>query len=1221
MNNVTLRRNVSRVAAGLLVAAALPLGASGLGSGSAGAALGALSGTVFRDYNGNGTLDAGEPGVGGVTVTAYPTTGASLSVESPANGAWTISGTTSGNYRVEFTSVDGGLTSSAKAGSGSSVQFAVDGDENINYAVYDAASDACGSSPTLAFSCFVNGDQAVSGTRPSLRTVGWNGGSVTDIGQNSTTGAVYGLAFQRSTQRLFSATYVKRHAGYFETAGDPRLGQIFVTSGSTTTPYVDLQALGLTVNPGGPALLSNADRGLGAPGAPNVDLDPFAKVARYGLLDLEMAEDDSAMFVVNAADSGVYRIAIPATGAPTSADVTNYGNPNAVCANGSYRPFGLKVRAGKVFVGAVCDASTGTAADLTAAVYARDIQSGVWSTAVAPFPLNYARVCSSAATGDKCNWNPWISAWSDSFNYLNGGVEESAHPQPMLADIEFADDGSMILSFRDRFGDQTGYVQSVLGASTSAERGVAHGDVLRACATAGGFVIEGSTGCGPYVANGEGPSGQEFYTGDTISTVSNESPIGGLAALAGSGQVAAGGVDPAAASDPSNGPRWMVTSGTAGTLRASNSYVQSAASTPTEGFGTANSLGDLELLCAAAPNEIGDRVFEDTNGDGIQDANEPGIAGVVVRLLDASGNDITTVTTASDGSYVFSSAASGPRTSGATYNVTALQTLGSFFVAINPTGQTPLAGSSASAAGQGTGANSTLRDSNGVASSGEIRAGVTLSTPGTHDHTIDFGFIPSVAATTTTAAATTTTVAATTTTEPATTTTVAATTTTEPATTTTAPAATTTAPAATTTTEPATTTTAPGATTTTAPAATTTAPAATTTTAPAATTTTAPAATTTAPAVTTTTAPAATTTAPAATTTTAPAATTTTVVAPAVTYSLGNRVFFDTNNNGLLDGSEVGAAGVTVRLLDSAGATLLSTGTDADGYYLFSNLVAGTYFVEIVAPNGFRSSSAPGYEPAPQVNSNSTDNDDNGTEIGGGVIRSSAIVLNGAQPVGEPLTPNRSDTTPDDRSNLTVDFGLVQTTTPTLPVTTSIVIVPANTTTTAPATTTTVAGLPTTTVATTTTRPGATPTVPAPPTGGSSICSEIFVDINNDGVRDPNEPVLGGVSVSITGPGIATQVATTDADGRYCFVGLAAGDYVVEITGGVPDQYAFLTGQKQTLRVLGVQAERTTVSFRVTPLAFTGAADSVRLAAAAAIFLLAGVVARFGGRKPRTVKH
>jgi hypothetical protein len=41
--------------------------------------------------------------------------------------------------------------------------------------------------------------------------------------------------------------------------------------------------------------------------------------------------------------------------------------------------------------------------------------------------------------------------------------------------------------------------------------------------------------------------------------------------------------------------------------------------------------------CTSTPS-LGDFVWEDVNGDGIQDGTEPGVEGVVVRLYDASSN-------------------------------------------------------------------------------------------------------------------------------------------------------------------------------------------------------------------------------------------------------------------------------------------------------------------------------------------------------------------------------------------------------------------------------------------------------------------------------------------------------------------------------------------------------------------------------------------------------
>lgn len=53
------------------------------------------------------------------------------------------------------------------------------------------------------------------------------------------------------------------------------------------------------------------------------------------------------------------------------------------------------------------------------------------------------------------------------------------------------------------------------------------------------------------------------------------------------------------------------------------------------------------------PGRIGDRVWQDRNGDGIQDGDEPGIGGVTVRLYDSSGILIDETVTTPTGGYIF----------------------------------------------------------------------------------------------------------------------------------------------------------------------------------------------------------------------------------------------------------------------------------------------------------------------------------------------------------------------------------------------------------------------------------------------------------------------------------------------------------------------------------------------------------------------------------------
>ncbi len=133
--------------------------------------------------------------------------------------------------------------------------------------------------------------------------------------------------------------------------------------------------------------------------------------------------------------------------------------------------------------------------------------------------------------------------------------------------------------------------------------------------------------------------------------------------------------------------------------------------------------------------------------------------------------------------------------------------------------------------------------------------------------------------------------------------------------------------------------------------------------------------------------------------------------------SIGNQVWNDANNDGLLDNSEAGIDGATVRVY--SGTTLISTTvTSGGGNYNFAYLIPGDYVIEVVPPAGYVSSSGSNgnvngpYEPAPSPN-NGFDNDDNGTEMSG-TIRSGAVAVAVGGGVGG------SNNYP------TVDFGLMQ---------------------------------------------------------------------------------------------------------------------------------------------------------------------------------------------------
>ncbi|MCC2973648.1 SdrD B-like domain-containing protein [Massilia sp. IC2-476] len=69
--------------------------------------------------------------------------------------------------------------------------------------------------------------------------------------------------------------------------------------------------------------------------------------------------------------------------------------------------------------------------------------------------------------------------------------------------------------------------------------------------------------------------------------------------------------------------------------------------------------------------------------------------------------------------------------------------------------------------------------------------------------------------------------------------------------------------------------------------------------------------------------------------------------------SIGDTVWEDLDFDGIRDSNEAGIKGVTVRLLDSTGKVLETVLTDSYGKYLFDNLNAGSYRIEVAEPSGY----------------------------------------------------------------------------------------------------------------------------------------------------------------------------------------------------------------------------------------------------------------------------
>lgn len=284
-------------------------------------------------------------------------------------------------------------------------------------------------------------------------------------------------------------------------------------------------------------------------------------------------------------------------------------------------------------------------------------------------PMTYLKGQAEANNSTFNNqWQAWTDTWD--FNYWRNGVMGGTTPTSgnrkrraaqcrCFSDIEFAKNGRMIIAFRDHGGD-------VMGASNVPPTTNSYlidyrtgGDIL--CATLNGstWQLEISGSCGGAagartVATTGNPT--EFYD-DDIHLINNtnsderEIGFGGIAARRDTNEIVLTVKDPADIF--AGGVRWLDSSNGA-SLR--NYQIYTGRNNTNGRFGKAGGMGDVEILNPAQKVEIGNGVsYCDANGNGVQDANEPGLAGVLLTLKDGTGT-VATTTSDSDGSYYFTAA-------------------------------------------------------------------------------------------------------------------------------------------------------------------------------------------------------------------------------------------------------------------------------------------------------------------------------------------------------------------------------------------------------------------------------------------------------------------------------------------------------------------------------------------------------------------------------------
>ncbi|MGB3731998.1 SdrD B-like domain-containing protein [Microbacterium sp.] len=1029
---------------------------------------GTITVSVVKDVNVSSTRDAADAPINGVTVRISDASGHTITRSTNAGGQVVLAATDAGNtlvgskYRVDVVNPNAGVYSEATILDGhaepqfapttSFVDVSAGADATLSVGYVDRST--LGASNATIYSA-LQPDSIWPGATENkeIYSVPYRlNKPPAAVTQRVTTGSVYGIGLDQKAQKIYAGAYAKRGSTY----GPGGPGAIY-----RVDPFTGATEVYATVADAGTTAHDMTETNLA--GQQLQDYSFRTAVGRESLGDVEVTEDSKFLLAVNMHTDSV--VVYPVQGAVDPAPTQTLAIPAVNCAaDEDWAPMAIGQNDGKIYIGATCGAtSEATVIEYTISaqgilaptgtVLSGDPTTAPGHSGVASGNIPVSAVCQPV------DWRPWGDDVPQAC--IDGSIITSppdpagqglsgqfSVPQPMLSDIEFTQPGGMILAFRDRGGDQYSsmlyYGQQTDGDSAYANY-IATGDIVGVCASGSTLDFNCRT-----TLNRSG----DF---DDFGGFHNEAAFGGMVAVPGTDRLVINQMDATElwsnglrAFNPATGDRAAGSTGSTDVL-------------VTNDFQKAQGLADMEALVLNATQQIGNRIWLDTDKDGIQDPDEPIAAGVQVSLYDTAGTLVATTETDENGEYYFSTS-------------DGLQPATDYQIRLDRPADFaaggPLAGTdptlTAAGGDRGIDSNGATADVGGTPT---VVANITSPAANVNDHSIDFGFAPKP-------------------------------------------------------------------------------------------------------------------------------------------VSIGDYVWIDADNDGQQDAGEAPVPGATVTLLDSTGATVATTTTDADGYYSFTDLRASSDYTVVfpttVTVNGrtygltgpTRGDTATDSNPAtdtgrapvttPASGSNlSTPGDADDPTIDAGYVPLVSIGDyvwidqdgDGIQDAGEPPVPGATvnllapdgtvlDTTTTDANGYYAFGSLPALTDYIVEFPTSVNVNGTNVTLTTPG-----AGgdrgadsnpavatgrAPVTTPATgvNSTEPGEAddPTIDAgyivPPV---SIGDYVWIDADRDGVQDAGEKPVPGATVRLLTPG-GTEVATTttDADGYYAFTDLAPGtDYIVEFPNAV----------------------------------------------------------------------
>lgn len=594
-----------------------------------------ISGNIYNDFNANSKKDASESGIANIKVVALDRNNVTIKETfTTADGNFTLDIIAGYKVRVEIRNIPEGMVSSLYTPFNNPiVGWVVSPKQEYNVGLYLPSAYDNGNTRVLTTTYTIgNGSDIYSDTSSVVTMFSLKKPSTRfKIASKSQVGSTWGLAYDKNKEQLYMSAFAKRHVAYGKLGPSGIYRFSFITGEVTPLLSTSLQKL---INTG-----EDKHTGLGGifqNGNPynNIDSLFFDYVGKSSFGGIDVSEDGNKLYLMNLLSRQLIEINNVGTQSIATEDIVQTSIPNLSNDTGELRPFAVKVRGTKVYIGIVNDASKSQKIeDLKAIILEYDPSTKQFKE-IFSTKLDYKKGLPEVAYTSKRGWYPWTDNFDKGLVTENNGLW-AIYPQPIVSDIEFDSDGSMILGLMDRYGHQGA---SLARKNKPGENSVLEsaGDILRVAFTSGKYVLEENGKAGKLATlganNNQGPGGGEFYYEDFFAPekgriISEEAAAGGLALSTFTGELIATHREPTLYEFgyTSHGLRFY--------NNTQGSYIKGII-LPTQGFQKATGAGDVELMTDIPPSEIGNLVWIDCNENGMQDPDEEPLKGVKLELYE-----------------------------------------------------------------------------------------------------------------------------------------------------------------------------------------------------------------------------------------------------------------------------------------------------------------------------------------------------------------------------------------------------------------------------------------------------------------------------------------------------------------------------------------------------------------------------------------------------------